>query len=180
MSAVISSEPINSLFKGEGESLMDAAVNWLRYTDLLMRQQSLGGLFTLDIDFALRGTVEDIRLLFPKRLPVEVSIRVGEIKTLLGEIPSRPSYGVGAWQGKTILEASQKWLDYVGVPTLETAHLWTRVTCTNFENAISEVRTLYPKNLPFEISERIRRIEAYIRRFEKLNPHRGYPKRECI
>jgi len=175
MSAVISSEPISSFWKKDYDPHVDVAEDWLRYTNLLINEKTYGGLYRLTTLDALRWTVEGVRRLFPKRLPIGISIRVGEIKTLLGETRSRSVYGVGPWQGKTMLEAFQNWLEHVGTPKLETLHLWTHDTCANFRNAISEVRAVYPGDLPFEISERVFRIEGAIRRFEKDHPRKKYP-----
>lgn len=60
-----------------GETLSQATENWMSYTNLTEEQKTdrvfLGKMFM---------AIQDIRKMYPKRLPIEVSIRVGELQEL--------------------------------------------------------------------------------------------------
>jgi hypothetical protein len=156
-----------------GETLNEAAAKWLVFTALTAEDKP--GLLTIERDYVLRKALENIRLLYPKRYPIEVSIRVGELKKLLGEHEFPVYYCTEdrPWQGKTLKETAEKWLKYVGLPTVDNTKCWTERSCSNFRDTVSAICLLYPTgHLPTEIASVCDVVDLCVRHYESrlFNP----------
>ena len=168
-----------------GETLEEATKKWLSYTTII-RDETFW--LSIERDYVLRDALAGIRLLYPKRYPIEVSIRIGELKVLLGEHDYSAHLDKidSPWKGETLKETAENWLKYVGNPTYKDTRDWTRSSCSNLEYAIFEINKLYPEGrLPLEIRnvcDAIRRCIAFVkptlygRALVQMEPSKTYVK----